>query len=136
MVTTCSDDREGGPSDSVWSQGRLSDDDFEGPMADGGVWEEGDTSLQAGDISSFSSTLSLGDNGEQCWVANSIALGDWCASVYTWRLRCTTPCDVERRPRELRSGSRHLEIIMIGCTDLEIKDCNSWGDFGYFVSLE
>nr|GEX54816.1 hypothetical protein [Tanacetum cinerariifolium] len=42
--------------------------------------------------------------------------------------------DLERRPPGphlsdiyVGSSSRHLEIIMIGCTGLGTKDCNSWG---------
>nr|GEZ27881.1 hypothetical protein [Tanacetum cinerariifolium] len=45
--------------------------------------------------------------------------------------------DVERRylgahPSNIYVGSdsRHLEIIMIGCTSLGTEDCNSWGNFG------
>nr|GEZ41323.1 hypothetical protein [Tanacetum cinerariifolium]GEZ63040.1 hypothetical protein [Tanacetum cinerariifolium] len=35
----------------------------------------------------------------------------------------------------VESDSRHLEIIMIGCTGLGTKDCNSWGNFGFGKSF-
>nr|GEW55228.1 hypothetical protein [Tanacetum cinerariifolium] len=51
--------------------------------------------------------------------------------------------DLERRPLGpclldiyVGFGSRHLEIIMIGCIDLGTEECNYWGNFGYVVALE
>ncbi|GJR27195.1 hypothetical protein Tco_1103427 [Tanacetum coccineum] len=36
---------------------------------------------------------------------------------------------------EQGSGSKHFEIIMIGCSGLGTEDCNSWRNFGYVVAL-